>query len=53
MQGQTIRIVSQAIGYIEDNLDNKLELDIVAAALHYSNSILSVKLSLGKNKGKS
>lgn len=36
MQGQTARIVSQAIRYIEDNLDNKLELDIVSAALHYS-----------------
>lgn len=36
MQGQTVRIVSQAIRYIEDNLNDKLELDIVAAALHYS-----------------
>ncbi len=36
MQGQTARIVSQAIRYIEDHLDNKLELDRVAAALHYS-----------------
>lgn len=36
MQGQTVRIVSQAIRYIEDNLSDKLELDIVAAALHYS-----------------
>lgn len=36
MQGQTTRIVSQAIGFIEDNLNDKLELDTVAAALHYS-----------------
>ncbi len=36
MQGQTVRIVSQAIRYIEDNLNDKLELDIIAAALHYS-----------------
>ncbi|MCM1235234.1 MAG: helix-turn-helix domain-containing protein, partial [Ruminococcus flavefaciens] len=36
MQGQTVHIVSQAIRYIEDNLNDKLELDIVAAALHYS-----------------
>lgn len=36
MQGQNVRIVSQAIHYIEDNLQNKLDLDRVAAALHYS-----------------
>ncbi len=36
MQKQSARIVSQAIRYIEDNLDGKLELDDVAAALHYS-----------------
>lgn len=36
MQGQTVRIVSKAIQYIEANLSDKLELDIVAAALHYS-----------------
>ena len=36
MQDQTVRIVSQAIRYIEHNLNNKLELDKVAAALHYS-----------------
>ncbi len=36
MQGQTVRIVSQAIQYIEHNLNDKLELDIVAAALYYS-----------------
>lgn len=36
MQGQTTRIVLQAIGFIEDNLNNKLELETVAAALHYS-----------------
>lgn len=36
MQGQTVRIVSQAIRYIEHNLNDKLELDMVAAALYYS-----------------
>ena len=36
MQGQTVHIVFQAIRYIEDHLNDKLELDIVAAALHYS-----------------
>ena len=36
MQGQTVHIVSQAIRYIEDHLKDKLELDMVAAALHYS-----------------
>lgn len=36
MQGQTTRIVSQAIDFIEDNLNDKLELDMVATALHYS-----------------
>lgn len=36
MQGETVRIVSRAIQYIEANLSDKLELDIVAAALHYS-----------------
>ena len=36
MQGQTVHIVSQAIRYIEDNLNDKLDLDMVAAALHYS-----------------
>lgn len=36
MQGQTTRIVSQAIHYIEDNLNYKLDLDMVADALHYS-----------------
>lgn len=36
MQGQTVRIVSQALRYIEDNLNGKLELEQVAAALHYS-----------------
>lgn len=36
MQGQSVCIVSQAIRYIEDNLDNKLDLETVAAALHYS-----------------
>lgn len=36
MQGQTVHIVSQAIRYIEDHLNDKLELDIIADALHYS-----------------
>jgi len=36
MQGQAVRIVSQAIRYIEDHLNDKLDLDMVAAALHYS-----------------
>lgn len=36
MQGQTVHIVSQAIRYIEDHLNDKLDLDMVAAALHYS-----------------
>ncbi len=36
MQGQTARIVSQAIRYIEDHLNDKLELDMTASALCYS-----------------
>ncbi len=36
MQGQTIRIVSQAIRYIEEYLYNKIDLDMTASALHYS-----------------
>lgn len=36
MQNQTVHIVSQAIQYIENNLNGKLELDMAAAALHYS-----------------
>lgn len=36
MQDRTVHIVSQAIRYIEDHLNDKLELDIVADALHYS-----------------
>ena len=36
MQDQRVCIVSQVIRYIEDNLHNRLDLDIVAAALHYS-----------------
>ena len=36
MQGQTVHIVSQAIRYIEDNLHDKLDLHMVALALHYS-----------------
>ncbi len=36
MQGQTSNIVSQAISFIENNLNEKLELETVAVALHYS-----------------
>lgn len=36
MQGQTTHIVSQAIHFIETHLDDKIELDMVAIALHYS-----------------
>jgi AraC-like DNA-binding protein/GNAT superfamily N-acetyltransferase len=36
MQGQTVRIVSQAIRYIEEHLHEKMDLDMVASALHYS-----------------
>lgn len=36
MQNQSVNIVSQAIAYIEDNLNDKLELDKIAGALHYS-----------------
>ena len=36
MQGQTVCIVSQAIRYIEEHLHEKLDLDMVASALHYS-----------------
>lgn len=36
MQGQTTHIVSQAIRFIENNLNEKLELETVAAALYYS-----------------
>lgn len=36
MQAQTVRIASQAIRYIEENLQEKLDLNMVAGALHYS-----------------
>lgn len=36
MQGQTTHIISQAIRFIEDNISDKIELDMVANALHYS-----------------
>lgn len=36
MQRQAVFIVSQAIRYIEDHLDKKLDLETVASALHYS-----------------
>ncbi|KAI4439589.1 hypothetical protein C824_002076 [Schaedlerella arabinosiphila] len=34
MQGQTVRIVSQAIRFIEEHLEQKIDLDTAAAALH-------------------
>ncbi len=36
MQGQTVRIVSQVIRYIEEHLHEKMDLEMVASALHYS-----------------
>lgn len=36
MHDQTVHIVSQAIRYMEDHLHDKLDLETVAAALHYS-----------------
>lgn len=36
MHNQSVSIVSQAICYIENNLSDKLDLDKIAAALHYS-----------------
>lgn len=36
MQRKTVRIASQAIRYIEENLQEKLDLNMVAGALHYS-----------------
>ncbi len=36
MQGQAVRVVSQAIRYIEEHLHEKMDLDMVASALHYS-----------------
>lgn len=36
MQRKTVRIVSQAVRYIEENLQEKLDLNMVADALHYS-----------------
>lgn len=36
MSGQEIRIASEAIRYIEEHLGEKLELNSIAAALHYS-----------------
>jgi len=36
MHGQKVHIASQAIRYMEEHLHNKLDLDMVAAALHYS-----------------
>lgn len=36
MQGQTVRVVSQVIRYIEEHLQEKVELEMVASALHYS-----------------
>ena len=36
MNTQTAHIISQAIRYIEEHLNQKLDLDMVAGALHYS-----------------
>ncbi|EOS71919.1 hypothetical protein C818_00065 [Lachnospiraceae bacterium MD308] len=36
MQGRAVRVVSQAIRYIEEHLHEKMDLDMVASALHYS-----------------
>lgn len=36
MQSQKVNLVSQAIAYIEENLEDRLELGAVADALHYS-----------------
>jgi len=36
MQSQTVYITAQAIRYIEDNLNHKLDLDNIAKSLHYS-----------------
>lgn len=36
VQGQRVHIISKAVSYIEANLDNKLDLEVVAASLHYS-----------------
>ncbi len=36
MQDQTVRIVSQAIRYIEEHPREKMDLDMVASALYYS-----------------
>ena len=36
MQSQTVRIVSKTIRYIEEHLHERLDLDMVASALHYS-----------------
>ena len=36
MQSQEVYIVSEAVCYIEEHLEHKLDLEIVASALHYS-----------------
>lgn len=36
MQNQTVHITAQAIQYIENHLNHKLDLDSIAAALNYS-----------------
>ncbi len=36
MQGQIIYIISQVICFVEDNLNHKCDLDMVASGLHYS-----------------
>ncbi len=50
MQEQTIQIVSQAIYYIEEHLYKKINLDIVALALHYSKYINSGMLLINVKK---
>ncbi len=36
MRAQTTRVITEALRYIEDHLDDKLELSRIAATLHYS-----------------
>lgn len=36
MDSQTVQLIEAAIGYIETHLDGKLDLESVAAAMHYS-----------------
>ena len=41
MHRQTVPIVSEALFYIEENLDSRLDLQTVASALHCSKSIFT------------